>query len=240
MIKILQLSLKEFLTKKFILLSILPLIISVLTLSGFLIFGGIEFFNILSEGAKNGDFSFIDANKYPFLVKILAFSLTKWLLMALFYIMGTFFVLLISLFIAVIVAGFLTPIATKHLNEKYYHYNLSKEVNFLRIAKLTFIIFLKFILFLLISIPFLFIPLINVFVINIVFFYLYYKFMLLDVGSNALNENDFEILWLKDGENDFKLSCLLFYLISLIPLIGLFLQLFFVIFLSNLIYKKHI
>ncbi|WP_228568545.1 EI24 domain-containing protein [Campylobacter sputorum] len=239
MIKIFQISLREFLTKKFILLSTLPLIVSVLILGGFLIFGGIEFFSMLNDGAKSGDFSFIDEAQYPLLTSILAFALTKWLIIAIFYMIGVFFVVIISVVIALIVAGFLTPIVTNHLNQKYYHYHRFEEISFLKSLKLMMIVLLKVCLFLLISIPFLFIPLINLIVVNIPFFYLYYKFMLLDVGSNALNKNDFEILWLRDGGNDFKLSCLVFYIVSLVPFLGLFLQLFFVIFLSNLIYKKH-
>ncbi|ASM39839.1 EI24 domain-containing protein [Campylobacter sp. RM12327] len=239
MIKIFQISLREFLTKKFILLSTLPLIVSVLILGGFLIFGGIEFFSMLNDGAKSGDFSFIDEAQYPLLTSILAFALTKWLIIAIFYMIGVFFVVIISVVIALIVAGFLTPIATNHLNKKYYHYDRLQGISFFKTSKLMMIILLKFCIFLLISIPFLFIPVINVIVVNIPFFYLYYKFMLLDVGSNSLNKNDFEILWLRDGGNEFKLSCLVFYIVSLVPLLGLFLQLFFVIFLSNLIYKKH-
>lgn len=239
MIKIFQISLNEFLTKKFILLSILPLIISVLVLGGFLVLGGIEFFQMLSDGAKSGNFSFIDESRYPILISILTFAITKWIIIALFYMVGTFLVLLLSVVIALIVAGFLTPIITNHLNKKYYNYDKSTEVSFFTTLRLMLIILLKFLLILIISIPFLFVPVVNIFIINIPFFYLYYKFILLDVGSNALNLKDFNILWLRDGGNDFKISCLLFYIISLVPLLGLFLQLFFVIFLSNLVFQKY-
>lgn len=239
MIEVLQRSIKEFLSKKFILLSILPLAISVFILGCFLVFGGMEFFDILRQGAQSGDFSFLNEESYPILTAILTFAITKWIIISLFYILGTFFVIIVSVVIALLVAGFLTPIATKHLNLKYYHYNKTDEISILKSTKLMLGIFLKFLLILLVSIPFLFVPIVNFFIINIPFFYLYYKFMLIDVGSNALSKKDFEILWLKDGGNSFKISCLLFYLVSLLPFLGLFLQLFFVIFLSNLIYQKH-
>ncbi|QKF64106.1 EI24 domain-containing protein [Campylobacter corcagiensis] len=233
-----KLSFKDFLTPKFLGLSFLPFIISAVLLAVFMIYGGLELFDALKIGAKSGDFSFLDEEKFPLIAKFLTFSITKWIISALFYFAGTFLVIILSLVIAAIVIGFLTPVVTKDINLKYYKLNKKDEPNFIRVS----ILMLKelgiFILLLLIALPFLFVPLVNIFVIHIPFFYMYYKFMLIDVSSNALNKERFERFYAKGGGYDFIFLCFLFYLVSLIPLLGIFLQILFVINLSHNVYQK--
>lgn len=235
-----KISIKDFLTPKFLGLSFLPFIISVVLLSVFMIYGGSELFDMLKAGAKSGDFSFLDEERFPIVAKFLAFGVTKWIISALFYFAGTFLVIILSLVIATIVVGFLTPVVTKHINLKYYNLHKKDEPNFARVS----IIMLKelgiFLLFLLIALPFLFVPVVNLFVIHIPFFYIYYKFMLIDVGSNTLNKERFERFYLRGGGYDFIFLCFLFYLVSLIPFLGIFLQILFVINLSHNVYQKEL
>lgn len=238
MVNVFFVSLKDFLTKKFIILSLLPLLVSLLVFGGFIIFGGNELFSILSEGAKSGDYSFLNEAEYPLVTKILTYAITKWIIGALFYVAGTFLVLMLSVFTALLVAGFLTPIVTKDINLKYYNIERSSEVSFLRVTKLMGFDLLKFIGILLLCLPFLFVPLVNLFVINIPFFYLYYKFILVDVASNALNASQFEYTYKKGGGYSFIFACLGFYILCLVPLVGLLLQLFFVIYLTHILYIK--
>lgn len=234
--KIFDISIKDFLTKKFILLSLLPLLGAVLVLGILAFFGGKEGFENLQIAIANGDFTILQ--NYPIISKILNYSITKWIIGAFFYIAGTFLVLIFSVIIAVIIAGFLTPVVTKEINLRHYNLERQNEVSFLKVVKLMATSLLKFIAIFLICLVFYFVPILNLFVINIPFFYLFYKFLLIDVASNSLNKERFEKIYKKGGGYKFMLSCFLFYLLCLIPLVGLFLQLFFVIFLSHILYQN--
>ncbi|AII15132.1 hypothetical membrane protein (EI24 domain) [Campylobacter iguaniorum] len=238
MINLLRLSINDFFTKKFILLSLLPFFISILLFSTLMIFGGNELFEILKAGAISGDYSFIDESEHGFLVAILSFQAVKFLIVGMFYILSGFFAVMLSIIFAAIIAGFLTPTVTKFVNQKYYKFTLKDDISTLKIIKISLVIFAKFLLILLICLPFLFVPVINLFVINIPFFYLFYKFMLIDIASNTLNSFEFDIMLRSDAGWDFKFACLVFYILALIPLVGIFFQLFFVMFLSHLLFKK--
>ncbi|MSN96158.1 hypothetical protein F1B92_02930 [Campylobacter sp. FMV-PI01] len=235
MIKIFQLSIKDFLTKKFLILSFLPFFCAILILSAFMIFGGNEIFDALNQGAKTGDFNFLNEDKYPFLAKILTYKITRWIISAIFYTLASFLVVIFSVIMAAIIAGFLTPIISKDVNLKYYNIKIKNQPKFARILRLMIKEILIFLLLFLLSLPFLFIPIINIFVLNIPFFYLYHKFMLLDVASNTLEEYRFEILYKKSGGYMFIFACLIFYIVSLVPFLGVFLQIFFVINLSHIL-----
>ena len=234
--KVFDISLKDFLTKKFILLSLLPLLGAVLVLGVLAFFGGKESFETLQSAIANGDFTLLQS--YPIISKILNYSVTKWIIGAFFYIAGTFLVLIFSVIIAVVIAGFLTPVVTKEINLRHYNLERQNEVSFLKVIKLMAVSLLKFIAIFLICLVFYFVPILNLFVINVPFFYLFYKFLLIDVASNSLNKERFDKIYRQGGGYKFMLSCFLFYLLCLIPLVGLFLQLFFVIFLSHILYQN--
>lgn len=238
MIRNFNLAIRDFLTAKFLILSSLPLILSIVILSGLMIFGGNEIYDILSKGVSSGDFSFLDENAHPYIAKILSFGITKWIISALFYITGTFFVLMLSVFIALIVAGFLTPIVTKEIAKRHYEISDLKMISFARSMQLIAVVVMKFVAILLISLPLLFVPFLNLFIINLPFFYLYYSLLFIDIGSNTLSANRFEIELFDMGGYEYKLSAFVFYLLCLIPLVGLFLQIFFVIYFSHMFFQK--
>ena len=240
MINLLRLSFKDFFTAKFITLSILPLFLSICSLTWLTIWGGGEIFDLLSDGTKSGDFGFGDTNSTlsSFAIKILSFSTTKWIISILFYVLSTFLTIIISIIIALIVAGFLTPVVAKEINKRHYDYVLKSEASTARVLKVTMVEIMKFLGILLICLPLLFVPFVNFFIINVPFFYIYYKLLLIDVGSNTLDSDKFELALLEGGGVKFIVFTLLFYLISLVPLVGLFFQLYFVIVLSHLFYQR--
>ena len=240
MINLLRLGFKDFFTAKFIALSILPLLLSIVCLAWLSIWGGGEIFDLLSEGAKSGDYGFIEPNSTlsSYAVKILNFSATKWIISILFYVLSTFLTIIISIIIALIVAGFLTPVAAKEINKRHYHYIPKSEASTARVLKVMMVEIMKFLGILLVCLPLLFVPLLNLFIINVPFFYIYYKFLLIDVGSNTLDSDKFELALLEGGGIKFIAFTFLFYLISLVPLVGLFFQLYFVIVLSHLFYQR--
>lgn len=233
MIQILKLSIKDFLSKKYIALSIIPLIVCIVLFGVFLYLGGNELLDALAKSIDSGDFSFL--NKYPLIAEILSYTAIKWLVGFIFYTLGAFFVLILSVFVASIVAGFLTPVIVNDLNEKYYRRVRNNEISALKALKISIIEILKFCGIFIICLPLLFVPIINLFIINVPLFYLYYKFLLIDIGSNTLDELNFKIFYRKGGGYKFLSVCSIFYILCLIPLVGFFAQLFFVIFLSHLV-----
>ena len=62
MINLLRLGFKDFFTAKFIVLSILPLCLSIFSLAWLTIWGGGEIFDFLSDSAKNENFTFLETN----------------------------------------------------------------------------------------------------------------------------------------------------------------------------------
>ena len=240
MINLLRIGFKDFFTAKFIALSILPLCLSVFSLAWLTIWGGGEIFDLLSDSAKNENFAFLEPNSaLSFIaIKILSFSATKWIVSILFYILSTFLTIIVSIVIALIVAGFLTPVVAKEINKRHYNYVLKSEASTARVLKVMMIEIMKFFGILLICLPLLFVPFVNFFIINVPFFYIYYKLLLIDVGSNTLDSDKFELALLEGGGIKFMAFTLLFYLVSLVPLVGLFFQLYFVIVLSHLFFER--
>ncbi len=240
MINLLRLGFKDFFTAKFIVLSILPLCLSIFSLTWLTIWSGGEIFDLLSDSAKNENFTFLEPNSaLSFIaIKILSFSATKWIVSILFYVLSTFLTIIVSIVIALIVAGFLTPVVTKEINKRHYNYVLKSEVSTARVLKVMMIEIMKFFGILLICLPLLFVPFVNFFIINVPFFYIYYKLLLIDVGSNTLDSDKFELALLEGGGIKFMAFTLLFYLVSLVPLVGLFFQLYFVIVLSHLFFER--
>lgn len=223
---------RDFFSKKFILWSLLPFIISVIVFIILIIFSGSELFDNL----KQGNFSFL--NKNGFFAYILSFQITKWFILTIFYASSALLSIILSTIIAMIISGFLTHMVCEFVNKKYYNFTITPQISMLETFKIMFLTFIKFILFLMICLPLLFIPIINLFIINLPFYYFFYKFMLIDVSSVCLTTTEFSLIMKKDGGWDFKFSALVFYILCLIPFAGLFFQLFFVMFFSHIIFRK--
>lgn len=231
---ILAKSLKDFLSGKFLFISLAPFIVPILVLGGFFIYGSSELITLLQQGASSGDFSFIDESAHPTIAYLLTFSVVHWLIMTLFVVVGTFGVVLVSLIIAVITVGFLTPYIVKSIRKSSYpHIKEGAEDPFLTSLWNIFKIFMKFLLLFLCTLPFLFLPFINFMVFQVPFFYLFYKLMVYDLLSVGVSADAKKIV----SENRVYLLVVLlvFFFLSLIPLFGLLLQVFFVVYLSHFI-----
>lgn len=233
-------SLKDYFTPKFLGLSAATLLIPLIILFILLILGGGEFFDILSQGAQSGDFSFLNGEEYPILASILKLSIIKWLLVSVFYLFGGLFAVLLSLLIAIAVLGFLTPVVVSTIHKRHYlKYGVLKSMNTTTSTKMIVGAVLKFVLLLIVAIPFMFIPLINFFAINVPFLYLFHQMMVLDVGSNMMDKEHF----LKAHKKHFKslvALSLVFFVVSIVPIVGIFLQLFFAIYYTHFFFQKEI
>ena len=228
---------KDFISSKFLFLSFAPFLISILILASLFIYGGSEFIALLDEGAKSGDYAYMDDSGYPILSYLLGFAVFHWLLMALFFMFGTIGVVLLSLIIAVVVVGFLTPYIVSIVRKNGYE-NIDKtnDDTFLISIFMIFKIFLKFIFLLLCTLPFLLLPFINFLIIQLPFFYLFYKLLIYDIVSCGICKDAENII----RENRFYLFIVMgfFFLLSLIPMLGLLLQVFFIVYLSHFILSK--
>ncbi|TWO14041.1 EI24 domain-containing protein [Campylobacter lanienae] len=231
---IIKRSFRDFFTIRFILLAFLPLGISLISLVGLTLYFGDDIFNILAK-------SHLDAyaNGDGFIAWLLSLSLIQFMLTSSFYLISIFLAIIFSVIIAAIITGFLTPYIVKFINQKYYNYNTTPSPSNARVFGLICVTFIKFILIFLITIPLLFIPIINLFILNLPFFYLFYRLMLIDVASNTSDSLIFEIDLQKGGGVKFFSASVVFYILTLMPFLGIFLQIFFVIFLAHILLEKN-
>ncbi|EAL6559009.1 hypothetical protein DYU72_08320, partial [Campylobacter jejuni] len=81
-------------------------------------------------------------------------------------------------------------------------------------------------------------PFINIFVYYLAFYYLFHKLLMIDVTSTILDKESFKNFYSDFSPLEFKFSTLCFYLLSSVPFLGLFLQVFFMIFLTHLGYQR--
>ena len=227
----------DFFSGKFLFMSLAPFVVPVLVLGGFFIYGSSELITLLQDGASSGDFSYIDEKAYPTLTYILGFTVIHWLIMSLFVVFGTLGTVLLSLIIAVITVGLLTPAIVSSVRKKHYgHIEADKEHNLFFSLWTIIKIFMKFIFLFLCTLPFLLLPFVNFMIFQLPFFYLFYKLMMYDLISVGISSDVLKIM----EENRLYLFVVmaLFFFLSLIPLFGLLLQVFFVVYLSHFILSK--
>jgi len=171
-----------------------------------------------------------DSSIIKFLMK---YSVTSWLASFLVYAIGGFFILFASIFLAVIIVGFMTPFVLKELQARHYqdvqmigYSNIFESA--LLVLKWAFIMLLLFF----ILIPLYFIPILNIVAFNFPLYYFFHKMMIYDVSSNiATREENKKLLYYKKGS--LRIKTLFLYLISLIPFAIFFGAIFYVIYLGN-------
>ena len=242
---ILILSIKDLFTKKMIQYSILPFIISALILYTlfFLIAGvGIDQLSTLDiqstqttlqNGIPNTDTFVAHLQGSAIIQFLMSHAITSWIASFFIYTIGGFFVLYASIFVAVIVIGFLTPLILKELQKRHYpdielkgHSNIFEY--FLLLMKWIFVMVFLFILF----IPLYFIPVLNVIAFNFPLYYFFHKMMTYDIASEiCTREEDIKIRFFY--ASTLRLKTLGLYLTSLIPFVVFFASVFYVIYLGN-------
>jgi len=242
---VLSLSIKDFFTSKMLKYSILPFIFSIIILYVlFFVIAGIGLEQLSSMDVQSSQTtlqngiphteSFEATLEGTALIEFLMSSaLTSWVATFLVYTIGTFLTLYFSIFVALIVIGFLTPMILKELQKRHYsdvvmtgHSNAAQGI-FL-VVKWTFIMIALFILF----VPLYFIPLVNIVAFNFPLYYFFHKIMTYDVSSNiATKEEAKEIKYF--NATTLRLKTLGLYLISLIPFVIFFTSVFYVIYLGH-------
>lgn len=169
---------------------------------------------------------------------LLRYSITSWLVMFLVYTLGTLFVLLFSLFITLIVVGFLTPAILKVIHQRHY-----KSVEFKGYGNIsnTLWLFVKsfivMVLLFFVLIPLYFIPVVNIVAFNIPFYYFFYKTLNFDVTSTIMTKDEMHYIKSKHG-NGFHARTIVLYVISMIPFIVLFSTVFYIVYLGHAYLSK--
>ncbi len=164
---------------------------------------------------------------------LLKYSITSWIVNFLVYTVGSFFILWISLFISIIIIGFLTPNILNILQKKHYpnlifngYGNLTNSI-FKLLKSLLVMIILFFIL-----IPFYFIPVINIVAINLPFYYFFHKMLHFDVSSTLMSKEEIHIYKYKNSTK-LRLQTLFLYILSMIPFLPLILPVYYIIYLGH-------
>jgi len=164
---------------------------------------------------------------------LMSFAITSWLTTFFIYAIGGFLTLYVSIFIAILVIGFLTPFVLRELQKRHYndveligHANLISGL--FHLMKWAAIMMLLFI----VLIPFYFIPFVNLIAFNLPLYYFFHKMLKFDISSNiCTKEENKQINYL--FSNKLRLKTLSLYLISLVPFAIFFAAILFVIYLGH-------
>ncbi|MBA1437735.1 MAG: EI24 domain-containing protein [Epsilonproteobacteria bacterium] len=229
---ILSRSFQDLFTPKMLQYSLLPFILSMLIIYIlFFILAGIGLEH-LSDMAHTDTLSATLQNTA--IIKFLANSaLTSWIATFLVYTIGSLLMLYVSIFVALIVMGFMTHLILKEIQKRDY-----QDVAMIRYSNLFEGIFLmiKWVLIMLVLfivfIPLYFIPIINIIAFNFPLYYFFHKMLTYDVASNICTKEEAIQIKLLHG-NTLRLKTLVLYLLSLIPFVIFFATVFYVIYLGH-------
>ena len=238
-------SIRDLLTKKMLAYSIMPFIISVIILYilFFIVAGmGMDQFTTMDIQStqttiQNGiphTESFQETLAGTGIMKFLMSSaLTSWIASFFIYTIGGLFVLYISIFVAVLVIGFLTHTILKELQQRHYRdvemigYSNGVESLFLTL-KWSIVMFLLF----LVLTPLYFIPLVNIIAFNFPLYYFFHKMLTYDVSSAICTKEEAKKISFFHAST-LRLKTLGLYMLSMIPFVVFFASVFYVIYLGH-------
>jgi len=208
-------SISDYFTKEFILLSLVPFLFSVGLFIGLYI-------SLVDVPSIEGSF-FSDI-----------FDNTLSLLL---YALGGIASIMLSLLSAIIIIGFLTPFAVKIIHKRHYEdVEHVSSITFMHSLLFFAKIFAKFLALLILFMPLYFIPAINALAIQVLFFYLFHTLLIFDVGSNIFSASEYKKFKKERGFFILATNVVLF-LISQIPFVGLLIPLFTVIVIAHIAFR---
>ncbi len=241
----LLLSIKDFFTAQMLKYSLLPFVISMIILYVLFFFmAGVGLDQLgpvdiqssqttIENGIPHTD-NFTATLEGSALIQFLMGSaITSWIATFLVYTVGSFLVLYLSIFVAVIVVGFLTPFVLKIIQQRHYRdvemigYSNLAEAMFL-VLKWAAVMILLFIVF----VPLYFIPFVNIIAFNLPLYYFFHKMMTYDVSSALCTKEEAKQIKYYNS-TALRLKTLILYLISLIPFAVFFGAVFYVIYLGH-------
>jgi hypothetical protein len=164
---------------------------------------------------------------------LMSFAATAWIATFLIYAVGAFLALYASIFIAIIVIGFITPYVLKELQKRHYQdveligYSniVTALLSTLKWAAIMILLFIALI-------PLYFIPLVNIIALNLPLYYFFHKMLNYDIATTMnTKEEALEIRY--KNKTMLRIKTLLLYLLSLVPFVVFFTTVFFVIYLGH-------
>jgi len=160
-------------------------------------------------------------------------SVTAWVIGFLYYVIGIFGAAMLSIVVALVIVGFLTPAILKRLQERHYQDVEMKHYGNLFVSVWVVLknILVTGLLFLLL-IPLYLIPVVNIIALNYPLYYIFRRLLEYDITSTMMEREEFEEIHYKERRR-ISMRMVLLYLLSLIPLMGLFIPVFYVIYLGN-------
>jgi len=238
-------SLKDLFTARMLKYSLLPFVITAVVSYIFFIFlasMGLDQLTSLDvqatqttvqNGVEHTD-SFVatikDSSIFHFLM---SYAFTSWVVSFFVYAIGTYFVLYMSIFMAVLVIGFLTPYILRELQKMHY-----KDVALMGFGSVTESLWMTFkwamimIGMFILFIPLYFIPVVNFIAINLPLYYFFHKMINYDVASTIATKQEYAIIK-AEKTNELRLKTLILYLFSLIPSVIFFVTVLFVIYIGH-------
>ncbi|BBG66860.1 probable integral membrane protein Cj1452 [Hydrogenimonas sp.] len=240
-------SLSDFLTTKFLALSTAPFFITMLISLIFLYYLSGEFFQMLDVAAQvsqNPDAAQAQnelaqfAQEYPIMSAILGSFIFKAIAGTLFYLIGGGFAVLVSVILAVIIIGFFTPYIVAEVQRRHYP-DIERKATVPIVDYLFFLLrqFGLFLLFFLVSLPFYFVPVLNIVAMNAPFYFLFHTLLTRDVAGEILDKEEQKIVF-KKAKWRIATTTAILYLLSLIPAVGILGQVFFVIVLAHQFFQE--
>ena len=247
---ILSLSIKDLFSAKMMKYSILPFVFSMIIMYVlFFVIAGIGLDQLgtmdiqstqttIENGIPHTE-SFAATLEGTAIIKFLMSSaLTSWIASFLVYTIGTFLTLYFSIFIALLVIGFLTPLILKEIQKR--HYSDVEMIGYSNLFEALFLVVkwvaIMLILFI-VLVPLYFIPLVNVIAFNFPLYYFFHKMMTYDVSSTICTKE--EAMKIKFFHaTTLRLKTLGLYLLSLIPFVIFFASVFYVIYLGHSYFQE--
>lgn len=241
--EMIALSVKDFFTKQMLKVALLPLAFTMIFMF-ILFFTAADYgFDALQEfivASQAGEEIIVDPNApfyFVWITSLMAFlfkySITSWLVGFLVYSVGTIFVLMFSVFLTIIIIGFLTPTILNILHKRHYsHLKMNGFGNLISPLWLALRTTIIMIVLFIVLIPLYFIPLINIVAFNLPFYYFFHKLLNFDVASTILSEDEYKEIYRKKAYA-FRLRTLFLYFLSMIPSLMLFTAVFYIIYLGH-------
>lgn len=242
------LSLKDFFTTPMLKLALMPFVITFLIT--YLLFfmaadAGIDAMKESSVHIQSSQTTMVDGVPHTESVnevyqggnEVIAFlmkhAITAWIVSAVIYVIGTVAALYFSIFLAIIIIGFLTPWILPIIHQRHYaHLPYTGFGNlFTSLWKFAITTLLTLLLFIIMA-PLYFIPLLGQVLFFVPFYYFFHKLLTYDVASTIMTKTEYKkIMFFNGGSIRIKTGAL--YLLSLIPFVALFFVVYFVIYIGH-------
>jgi len=252
---IIILSLKDFLTKKMLGYALLPFVVTIFVLNSLFFYSASSVVNSMqgssiqihqssSTTSSDGVTSTSEVHETyegsSIVDMIMKYVISSSVFSILFTALGSLFIFIFAIFVALIIIGFLTPFIVKEIHKNHYsEYELKGYSNAFGAFFYTFKTIFFTLLMLLLFMPLYFIPFVNIAAINFPFYYMFHKLITFDVSSNIYTKDEYKKIKFFNNPK-IRLNTLVLYILSLIPFAILFTPVFIVIYLTHTYFSLHV